>query len=699
MNKVELVKKIVESKVQEINRKQVYTGYINEEGQWTPTSLYDRYRNIVMVVEVAEEEPAKVIGKYEFIGGNTNRLVYVHRDVINKWLEVAGGDSHWASAAVLRPGKLARKSTTIDWSGYQRDEADEGLLAVMSKEDWKALLESFDLDQEVNLVQVTIFDLEGGVSAKGTLRKVLPGERATVYPNAWKKFGSLRTKFMAILTTDAHYNPRASVNLQELQYYAETPAEWIVKALDEEIERILEFKTSTWLSTGYLTKLGFSPAWNTVLGSIKEHLTGELKKLLRRIKLPARYGLRAKSTMSELLKEDEIMLPAHAKEYVRAGDTVYVSRNPALPSQGWGRYRVVGFVNGNFVVFAKNDRQWSALLGGDHDGDDAVVWYKPPVKNYEPPKDALDLQAIKPQARKLDANTVEARIQRWQNERTVNIGQFDLAARRLMAVGKLNRDDAKLISVAIQTAISLKKRIARLEDQPWWPLVNKLLEESKKVASVTWVDMIREGKEPIGAPEWVNKIYKTVQEGIKRVEKLEPRLWLTEAKVKEFAIGATVPASCEWIVRYREHLLNTKTVALLNNDGDTVARINREIKEFVHVGVPSWLTEIDEADWMEFSKWAIANVHSSEWVFWCHPEVLEQLYQTFGKKVHVAITTGEHTLQEGDIFEVDEEEALKREFEIDGKTYTLLDDTGFIKAGVQYQVIKVRKRVVEFVEV
>ena len=86
-------------------------------------------------------------------------------------------------------------------------------------------------------------------------------------------------------------------------------------------------------------------------------------------------------------------------------------------------------------------------------------------------------------------------------------------------------------------------------------------------------------------------------------------------------------------------------------------------------------------------------------MFLAQPDVLEELYESFGKEVYVAITSGEHTLQEGEIFEVDEEEALKREFEIDGKTYTLLDDTGFIKAGVQYQVLKVRKRVVEFVEV
>lgn len=698
MTKVERLIRLVEAKVAEVNRSKVYVGRI-EDGKWQSESLLDRYTDLVMVVEAPEEgEPAPVIGDYEFIGGNGNRLVYVKQSIISRWLEVANGDSHWAAAAVLRPGKLAQQDVTFNWKDYDASEEDEGLLAVLHEEDWKRVVKAFDLDG-AKLMQVTVFDLKGVVSAKGTIRLALPGEKPKVFPNSWKKFGTLRTKFMAVLTTDAHYNPRASVNLQELQYYAEQPAEWVFEALNEEVERILAFRTSPWLTTGYLTALGFSPAWNITLAALKEHLTGELKKLLRRIKLSSRYGLRAKSTSSHLLKDGELMLPAYAREHVKVGDFVTVSRNPALPSQGWGQYRVAGFVDGNVVVFAHGDKQWSGLLGGDHDGDDAVVFFASPVEGYEPPKDALDLQAIKPNGRKMGSNSVEERIARWRNERTVNIGQFDLAARRLLAFNKLDAEGRKLFTIAIQTAISLKKRVAKLEEQPWYPLVEELLKESKRVAGITWVDFIREGEQPIGAPEWVTRIYKTVQEAIKRVEKLEPRLWLTEAKVKEFAGNATVPASCEWVVKYREHLLKAKTIALLNDDGDTVARINRELKEFVHVGVPSWLTEIDEADWMEFSRWAIGNTHSSEWVFWCHPEVLEELYQTFSKRVMVAITAGNHTLSVGDVFEVEEEEAINREFEIDGQTYHLLDDTGYIKAGTRYQVLRIRKRVVEFAEV
>lgn len=697
MNKTELVKKLIEEKTAELAVRPVYTGRI-DEGQWTPTSLHERYQDKVLVVPAPEEgEPVQTIGEYEFVGGNSNRIVYIHRSIIKQWLEVAGGDSHWGAAVVLRPGKLASHNAVFSWEGYQLEESDEGLLATMDERDWKVLLEAYDLDPEVRLVQVTVFDLEQGVSAKGTLRKVLPGERPVVFPNSWKKFGNLRTQFMSILTTDVHYNPRASVNLQELTYYVqEAPAQWVFDALDEEIERIINLKTSPWLTTGYLTRLGFSPAWNSTLTALKESLCGELKKLLRRIKLSGKYGLRAKSTSSHLLRDGELLLPAYAKKHVKVGDFVTVSRNPALPSQGWAKYRVTGFIDGNMVVFPQGDYAWSAILGGDHDGDDAVVFYRAPVEGYELPDDTLDLQAIKPVARKLDANTVEARIQRWQNEVSVNIGQFDLAARRLLAANKLHREEAKLLSVAIQTAISLKKRVARLEDQSWWPRVAELLEESKKLAGTTWVDMIRDGREPVGAPDWVLTIYQKVHEAIKKVQKLEPRLWLTEAKVREFAKGATVPASCEALIQYREKLLKAKAIAVQNEDGDTVARLNKELKEFIHVEAPKHLLGIDEEDWKQFSRWAIGNTHISEWVFWCHPAILEELYDRFGKQTIKAIALGgTPNLAESEVIELEDQELIDRVFEVEGVKYALLDETGYLKAG-RLKVTKVRKSVVEF---
>ena len=699
MNKIEVLKAIVEAKKNEVMEPVVYSGRI-ENNRWIAESLHDKYNDIVRVVEVEEDqEPAKVIDEYEFIGGNTNRLVYVHRDVINKWLETANHDSHWAAAAVLRPGKLARSQVVIDWSEYTRNDNDEGVLAILSKSDWNKLVRAYELPEDAKWAQVTIFDLERGVSGKGTLRVVLPGEVPTVFPNSWKRFGTMDTKYMAVLTVDAVYRPRASINVQELQYWTrnKTVAEWVWDALGEEIQRILEYRTTPWTTTGYLQALGFSPAWNITLGSVKEHLTGELRKLLRRIKLDRKYGLRAKTSASSLVREGEVLLPIEAKKYTKVGSIVWVSRNPALPSQGWGVYRVTGYHEGNFVVFAQGDKQWSGLLGGDHDGDDAIVFYREPVDGYQVPEGWIDLQAVKPTGRKLEGNSVEERLTRWKNEVSVNIGTFDLAARRLLAINKLDNDARKLFTIAIQTVISLKKRVAKLEEQAWYPLLQEQMELAQQVAGSTWVDSLREGYKPYSGPEWAIKLWTTVTEAIAKVNKLQPRIWLTEEKTKAFSKDAK-PEDL-WVRNYLQHLKALKTQALMEDDGQTVWEINREIREFVHVRAPEYLMELPEDEWKEFSRWAVAHMHSSEWVFWCHPEVLEQLYQTFGKKVYVAITSGEHALQEGDIFEVDEEEALKREFEIDGKTYTLLDDTGFIKAGVQYQVIKVRKRVVEFVEV
>lgn len=697
MSKVELVKKVIEAKRADVMEPVVYTGKI-ENGEWKSESLEERYENIVRIVKVTDgEEPEAAIGDFIFIGGNQNRVVYVKQDALTKWLDAANHDSHWAASSILRPGKLARKSTTIDWSGYRRDEADEGLLAILKREDWAKLVEAFELPEDARWMQVTVFNLESGVSAKGTLRMVLSDEVPTVYPNAWKRFGILDTKFMSVLTVDSVYRPRASINTQELQYWLrdKKPAEWIWEALQEEINRILEYRTTPWTATGYLSKLGFSPAWNITIRSVQEHLEGELKKLLRRIKLDRKYGLRAKTSSSSLLKEGEVLLPVEAKKYCKIGSTVWISRNPALPSQGWGIFTVAGFVNTNIVVFAQKDKQWTGLLGGDHDGDDAVVLYQEPVNGYEVPTTWLDLQTIKPSGRKLEGNTVEERLARWRNEVSVNIGVFDLAARRLLAVNKLGEDERKLFTVAIQTVISLKKRVAKLEEQPWYPLLQEYMELAQQVAGSTWIDALREGYKPITGPEWAVKLWSTVQEAIAKVNKIQPRLWLTEEKVKAFAKDAE--PKDKWVYEYLLHLKALKTKAIAEDDGQTAWEINREIKQFVHVYGPEYLMEKAEEDWKAFSRWAIANLHSSEWVFLVHPDVLEELYQEFSKETLVAICrSGKHSLQVGDVFEVEEDEAINRKFEIDGQVYELLDDTGLLKPGVQYLVTKVRKQVVEF---
>jgi hypothetical protein len=692
----EVIRKIVEAKKAEVEMPVVYMGKI-ENGEWVSESLIERYQDIVMVVKVTEgEEPEVTIGDFIFVGGNQNRVVYIKQDALTKWLDVANHDSHWAASSMLRPGKLARKNAVFTWDNYERGEGDEGVLAILNAKDWNTLIDAFELPKEAKWAQVTIFDLEGRVSAKGTVRKVLTGEQPTVFPASWKRFGHVNTEYMAILTVDSVYKPRASVNTQELQYWTRNKpvAEWVWEALGEEIQRILDFKTTTWTSVGYLTKLGFSPAWNITVKSVQEHLTGELKKLLRRIKLDRKYGLRAKTTSSPLLKQGEVLLPKEAKRYTKVGSVVWVGRNPALPSQGWGVYRVAGYHEGNFVVFAQNDGIWSGLLGGDHDGDDCVVFYREPVEGYTIPEGWLNLQAIKPSGRKLEGNTVEERLARWRNEVSVNIGVFDLAARRLLAINRLDDDARRLFTVAIQTVISLKKRVARLEEQAWYPLLQEYMELAQQVAGATWVDAMREGYKPINGPEWAVKLWTMVTEAVAKVSKLQPRLWLTEDKVRAFAKGAE--PQDRWVYEYIVHLKTMKAKAIAEDDGQTAWELNRELKQFVHVYGPEYLMEINEEDWKEFSRWAIANLHSSEWVFMVHPEVLEELYNAFGKETLVAICKGEHTLTVGDVFEVEEHEAIERRFEIDGQMYELLDDTGFVRPGVQYLVTKIRKQVVEF---
>lgn len=696
MNKVEMLKKVIEGKKAEVEMPVVYTGRI-EEGQWVAEGLKDRYKDFVKTVEVIDdEEPAKVIDGFVFMGGNANRVVYIRDSVVDRWLEVSNQDSHWGAAAMLRPGKLARESVVFNWSGYREDTNDAGVLAILSESDWNKLVRAYELPSDTRWAQVTVFDLERGVSGKGTLRVVLPGEQPVVYPESWKRFGTLDTNSMAVLTVDAVYRPRASINVQELQYWTrdEQVSQWVWAALEEEIARILEYRTTPWTTTGYLQAFGFSPAWNITIRSLQEHLEGELRKLLRRIKLNSKYGLRAKTTSSQLLKHGEVLLPKEAKRHTQVGDSVWVSRNPALPDQGWAVYKVAGYHEGNFVVFAQGDKQWSALLGGDHDGDDAVVLYKSPVNDYQVPEGWIDLQTVKPSGRKLEGNTVEERLARWRNEVSVNIGVFDLAARRLLAVNKLGEDERKLFTIAIQTVISLKKRVAKLEEQPWYPILQEYMKLAQQVSGSTWIDALREGYKPVGGPEWAVKLWTEVMNAVAKVNKIQPRLWLTEEKTRAFA--RDVKPQDLWVYEYLRYLKTMKTEAIANDDGQVAWELNREIKEFVHVWAPEYLMTINEEDWKQFSRWAIGNMHSSEWVFLVHPEVLEELYNAFGKETLVAMVDGEHTLAVGDIFEIEEEEAINRKFSIDGSVYTLLDDTGFIKAGVQYVVTKIRKRVVEF---
>jgi hypothetical protein len=81
MKKLEMLKRILEAKRTEVEAPVVYAGKI-EGNRWKSESLEERYKDIVKIVEVIEDsEPEKAIEDYEFIGGNANRLVYIHKRV------------------------------------------------------------------------------------------------------------------------------------------------------------------------------------------------------------------------------------------------------------------------------------------------------------------------------------------------------------------------------------------------------------------------------------------------------------------------------------------------------------------------------------------------------------------------------------------------------------------------------------------
>lgn len=685
-----MYQRLLEEKTQVINEKRVYVGKLSESGQWIPDSLAIKYQELVRIEQAPEEgDPKLAIDEYEFVGGNSHRVVYVRKDVLTRWLDTAAQDAHWAAASVLRPGKLAGRNIEFNWDGYAQSDVDEGVLAVMRPEDWIQFVRAFDLPTDATLAQVTVFDLNAGVSAKGTVRKALRNEKPTVFPESWKRFGTLRTEFTAVLTVDSIYQPKASINAQEIQYWVlnrkRKLSSWVREALEDAIEAILQEKSSIWTPAGWLTALGFSASINLIVKQLAESQENSLRKLARRLPLSSKYGLRAKSTSSELLKPGEVFLPHEARKFVRKGDRVVISRNPALPTQDWLTYTVAGFVPGHVVYFPTNDFGWVAHHGGDHDGDDAVVLYRSPVEG-EVGNIGLDLQAIKPTERKLGSDTVELRLERWKREREVNIGQFDLAARRLASLGKLTSERAELLTKAIQLAIALKKRVAKLEEQTWWPEVDRLLKASKQVAGQTDVDRLREfvAGEDVEAfddpfwSEWVG----TIQEGLKLIN-TKPRFFLTEEKLEAFAEGFELPEQFRGLVEEVKDLLKAKALAQLEGDAVSIQAINQRLKVLVHVEGPEVLSSFPEK-WKQASYVLPTLLHHNVWVFWMHPEVMQELFEFIGTTKIRLVGPMEGNLEVGDLIEFEES---KREYEMDGVKFKVADETPFITPGI-YQVTK-----------
>jgi hypothetical protein len=700
---VEKLRKIVTDKEATlVEKKNVYQGKM-VNGEWLPTSLHDRYGNIVRVVKVERDADnelitpvAKVDTEFVFVGGNRHRAVYVKEDSLARWLDAAAGDSNWAAASMLRPGKLTKENKEFGWTGYEESSLDTGLLAIMSREDWTVFVQAFGLPVEAKLAQVTVFDLDNMVSAKGTIRVAFSGEHPTVFPSSWKRFGELRTEFSAVLTVDAVYRPQASINAQELQYWCYSRgrklADWVWEELAQAQEAVLQEKGSVWTPYGYLSALGMSGALKSVTYDLVDGQRGSLTNMLRRVKFSARRGLRAKTTATAIIKEGEVLLPEEAKRHVRVGQTVVVGRNPALPSQDWQVYKVAGFIPANVVAFNPNDRGWTAELGGDHDGDDCVVYYQSPVVGGEPVgQHGLDLQSIKPQARKLDSNTVEARLQRWKNETAANIGQFEINARRLSTKGHLTTERAKLFTTAIQTVIALKKRVAKLEEQAWYPAVDELMDAASRLRGKNDADRIKR----FAAGEVEQRFDNPTTAAL--AEQLRGSLALVTTRHRYndseemralFGANAEAPSIVKNMLEEYYSLQTAKAEAKLM--GADVHHLNQRLKVLVHLEGPEVMMTLDEEAWKQASKWLIANAPTEVWVYWSHPEVIREFLTFVGAtKIRIVGPVEEIKLEVGEVVEVDQ--SGLRELVIDEQEFVVAEETGYLEAG-RYQVVAVSKR-------
>jgi hypothetical protein len=696
-----LVKIIKEKEQNLMNKKAVYQGrMVNNE--WVSDSLADRFAELVRIVRVERDlddkpiVPAAQVGGFSFVGGNRHRAVYIRQDMLDRWLEVAAGDSNWASAAMLRPGKLSTQNAEFDWSNYVESDYDTGLLAVMSREDWSRFVKAFELPADSKLAQITVFDLTAGVSAKGTIRVAFSEEQPTIFPSSWKRFGELRTKFSAVLTVDSVYRPAASINAQEIQYWAfgrgRALAEWVWEEIARAQEVILQEKGSPWTPYGYLSALGFSGALKSVVYDLVDGQRNSLQNMLRRVKFTNRRGLRAKTTASTTVNEGQVLLPNEAREYVSVGQTVVIGRNPALPSQDWQEYVVAGFVSGHMVVFHPADEGWNAQLGGDHDGDDAVVYYQSPVTGGQPlGQKGLDLQSIKPAARKLEANTVEARIQRWVNETSANIGQFEINARRLAAKGHLTPERAKLFTTAIQTVIALKKRVAKLEEQAWYPAVDELMDAASRLRGKNDADRIKrfaagEVEQQFDSPVTA-QLAESLREALNLV--VTRHRYNDDESVRQlFGEGADAPTVVKNMLAEYLGLQVAKAEAKLAK-ADT-HHLNARLKVLVHLEGPEVMMTLDENTWREASKWLVANAPTEVWVYWSHPEVLKEFLTFVGAtKVRIVGPVADINLQVNEAIEV--ETSGLRTLVIDGQEFQVAEETGYLEAGM-YKVVAVSKR-------
>lgn len=695
---------MVSAKAAELaNKRKVYVGSM-QGNEWRADTLIKRYLSLVGIESAApyndKNLPPTSKGSFTFVGGNSNQIVYISDDVAAQWLATAKDDSHWAAAAMLRPGKLSDVELEFNWEGYATSDVDSGVLAIFSDEDWSTIVNSFGLPKESLLAQVTVFDLENCVSGKGTMRKAFKWEQPTVYPNSWKMFGNLRTRFMSVLTTDAVYQPKAGINAQEISYWVHNRgrklAAWVTDALAEAAASVLAERGSTWQTTGWLSALGLSGSLRSAVRALADGQRHGLQNLMRSCKLGEHLGFRAKTSATDNLAHGYVFLPESASRYVSIGDTVVISRNPALPSQDWQVYKVARFIEGHMVVFAATDPGWNNYLGGDHDGDDAVVLYQSPIVCQVGDalgQPGLDLQAIKPSARKLGAGQVEDRLLRWQQEQALNIGTFDMIARRLQSVGMLTTERSDMLTTAIQVVIALKKRVAKLEEQDWYEEVKGLMQSLKPLVGSTDVDKQREFKKGetnqlFNNDHW-NNVANILRDNLVHVTE-SARFVDTDEKRAEFGLNAEAHELVLGMVAEYNGLRSTKAMAKLENRSEDTLFINQRLKVLVHLEGPEVVQCLSEEDWKRSSKWLIANTEPDVWAFWAHPEIISDYLAFLGNnKVRILGDMQTLAMEVGEVIEV--EDSGKRVLTIDGQECHVAEDTVYLPAG-SYEVTAVSNR-------
>lgn len=661
----------------------VYTGRM-VKGDWVPSSLHDARPEFGAVLKLPEmqegELPEEMHGGFEFIGGTSNRAFYANMDVLKSheklwawWQEK--GDSHLLASMFLRPGKLCVDAGWTLSLPEAREDGSDGVLMRLAKADWARFVKAYELPWCTG-AQVTIFRPEG-VIAKGFIRLCLEGEEPALCHESWKWLdgvAELDARSMAVLTVDSVYSPRPSVNGQEHTYAKARGAKLAAWVLEETGEYLDEVAASVRQSPdtpfGYLMSLGF-PAPDKLLAEAVEGQRGSIMKCLRRY--PVQSGWRGKATASPRVAEGELLLPVGLRGKVQQGDTVWVTRNPNLPSTGPVRYRVAGFVRGNLCYFNATDTQWQAVLGGDFDGDDAVVLFKPPFDGdvYEYP--GLDVQQWKSSSRSLSASTLEERLARWNQEVSTPIGIPDMIARYAVDLGMATPALLETASETIQFFISLKKRMGSF-DMP--EALEKLARQVGGLKELTptyllskYEELSLEHRDSIlsVADTATVRIVEMVQSALAATELPRPRFTLKP--VEDFLASQHPHQKYIDVADETMGKLLTlgvqKLAAMEAGDEDMILVLNREVKMLTQVEVPEYMLGLPVKAATEFAAALYQRApRTNLWLYAVPMAVwVARLKQVYAKENPCLFSKDGHNLKVGDVLTL---KAHSRSVTVDG---------------------------------